>query len=78
MKMNDLDTLNELSSELKHATEKAKGHYFDVTDDNEALLHLLVRSVKHSEQDDRKLFAEVAELKDRIAALETIISKLTH
>ena len=47
-------------------------------DDNEALLHLLIRSVKHAEQDDRRQFAEITELKNRLTELENIIAQINR
>ena len=76
--MIDIDNLFETSADIKHATEKAKSHYFDVKDDNEALLHLLIRSVKHAEQDDRRQFAEITELKNRLTELENIIAQINR
>lgn len=67
------DYLAERAQYLSHAKELAKAHYGDVEDEDEALLQFLAKSVMHSEEDDKRLTDEVAQLKDRIAKIEELM-----
>lgn len=67
------DYLAERAQYLSHAKELAKAHYGDVEDEDEALLQFLAKSVMHSEEDDKRLTDEVAQLKDRMARIEELM-----
>lgn len=73
MKMKHIE---KTTPEITHALEKGRGHY-GLEDDEQALFQLLIRSVGHAEQDDRKQDVEIQNLKQRVSSLENLLKKLS-
>lgn len=76
MKIKDI-TL-ETSAYVSNLRKFALGHYPDESNPNDAVDHLLSRSVHHAEDDDHRQDAEIASLKQQLADLTDRIQQLQN
>lgn len=66
MKVNEIIDLNETSATLDKLKKFAKAHYSDTETEEEALLTLFARSLKHAEDDDHRQDVEIDQLKQEV------------
>jgi hypothetical protein len=78
MKIKELLIL-ESSAYLDGLKRRARNHYPDVETDDEAVIHLLGRSVNHAEEDDERQDAEIDQLEDKEAReISQLADRLTN
>ena len=75
MKINELSKSDDrkpqsISSDPLHAVKQLAKLHYNLEDEDQALLLLLVRAMKHSKEDDELLKAEVADLKQQISQIK--------
>lgn len=74
MKINDV--ILETSAYVSNLKKFALGHYPDESNPDDAVDHLLSRSVHHAEDDDHRQDSELTALKQQLADLTNRIQQL--